>query len=313
VTAPTRTPEADDPNIETTPAADVTAAANGTATAELTATTGETAATDGTATTDEIVTVTVEGTATPELTGTPPPHTSREPRRIRLLARLGLRPSTQEVVARFLDEGLPSGDGVALDAGCGRLSQLVPFRSRIGRFVGVDIHTPAKPLEWLDEFAVADLCSDIEAFPRASFDLALSSFTVEHFADPPGAFRTIAAWLRPGGWLVITTVNRAHPFVNAYLSLPPWLGRPLQRVVKATTADAHPLVGVCNTPADVRRALQDTGYVDIEIVTTDHLARAWGRRLPTYVVGLIGDLAAHRLPGRRSTIVVRARRPDAAA
>jgi SAM-dependent methyltransferase len=215
-------------------------------------------------------------------------------------------------VARFLDDGLPTGDGAALDAGCGRLSQLVPFRPRITRFVGVDIHVPAAPLPWLDEFAIADLCHDEAAFPEGTFDLALSSFTVEHFADPPAAFRTIGRWLRPGGWLVITTVNRAHPFVNAYLSVPPWVGRPLQRLVKATAADAHPLVGVCNTPALLRRALEDTGYVDVEIVTTDHLARAWARRLPTWLAGLIGDLAAHRVPSRRSTIVARGRRPDVA-
>ncbi len=112
---------------------------------------------------------------------------------------------------------------------------------------------------------------------------------------------------------MITTVNRSHPFVNAYLSLPPWLGRPLQRFVKASAADAHPLVGVCNRPADVRKALEDAGYVGVEIVTTDHLARAWGRRLPSYLVGLIGDLAAHPMPARRSTIVARARRPDGAS
>jgi hypothetical protein len=100
--------------------------------------------------------------------------------------------------------------------------------------------------------------------------------------------------------------------VDAYLSLPPALGRPLQRLVKATAADAHPLVGACNTPGDIARALRETGYVDVEVATTDHLARAWGRTLPTYLVGLIGDLAAHSLPARRSTIVARARRPGSA-
>jgi len=235
--------------------------------------------------------------------------TARTPARIRFLPRLGLRPATNEVVARFLDEGLPDRDAAALDAGCGRLSQLMPFRSRIARFAGVDIHAPATPIAWLDEFAVADLCQDRDAFAARSFDLALSSFTVEHFEDPPAAFETIGRWLKPGGWLVITTVNRAHPFVNAYLSLPPWLGRPLQRFVKATEADAHPLVGACNRPAELRRALDEAGYVQIEIVTTDHLARAWGRRLPAYLIGLVGDLAAHPLPARRSTIVARARRP----
>jgi len=87
------------------------------------------------------------------------------------------------------------------------------------------------------------------------------------------------------------------------------VGRPLQRTVKATAADAHPLVGACNTPRQVRHALAEAGFAAVEVRTTSHLARAWRRRLPTYGLGLLGDLAAKRLPERRSTIVARARVP----
>jgi SAM-dependent methyltransferase len=229
-------------------------------------------------------------------------------RRQALAYRLGLRPTTQEVVAGWLDEALPAADAQALDAGCGRKSQLEPFRARVRRFVGVDIHEPNEPLDWLDEFKLADLCTDRNAFPDGSFDVALSSFTVEHFDDPQAAFRTMRHWLRPGGWLVLTTVNRRHPFVNAYLSLPLRIQAPLQGLVKR---HPHPLVGVCNTPADVRDGLRDAGYEQIELVTTDHLTRAWGRRLPAFLIGLVGDLAAHPIPSRRSTIVARGRRPIA--
>lgn len=236
------------------------------------------------------------------------PGRLRYSRRSRISRRLGLVPTTQDVVEKWLDEGIPDGGASALDAGCGRLSQLRPFRKRIGRFVGVDIHEPARALEWLDEFHVADLCADADAFPEGTFDLVLSSFTVEHFADPVAAFRIIHGWLRPGAWLVITTVNRAHPFVNIYLSLPPVLRGRAQEVVKASAADAHPLVGACNTPSELRAGLRDAGYIDIELVTTGHLARAWERTLPTWALGLAGDLAAHSVPSRRSTIVARGRK-----
>jgi SAM-dependent methyltransferase len=229
--------------------------------------------------------------------------------RVRVSRALGLVPTTQDVVERWLDEALPAeGGAAALDAGCGRLSLLRPFRARLGRFVGVDIHAPAKPLQWLDEFAVADLCTDRDAFPDGTFDVALSNFTVEHFADPVAAFRTIGGWLKPGGWLVITTVNRRHPFVDLYLSIPTGVRSRVQPVVKKSQADAHPLVGACNTPRLIRDGLAAAGYADIEIRTTSHLARAWGHTLPTWGLGLLGDLAAHRMPARRSTIVARARR-----
>jgi SAM-dependent methyltransferase len=233
--------------------------------------------------------------------------------RARIGRELGLEPTTAEVVTAWLDAALPETGGRALDAGCGRLSHLKQFRSRLDRFSGVDIHAPAQPLAWLDEFRVADLCVDADAFGADTFDVALSNFTVEHFADPVAAFRTIRGWLRPGGTLVITTVNRAHPFVDAYCSIPAEVRDRLQPVVKSSAADAHPVVGACNTPRLVRDGLSAAGYEDIRIVTTDHLARAWGRTLPTWALGLIGDVAAHSMPARRSTIVAQAHRPASAA
>jgi SAM-dependent methyltransferase len=225
-----------------------------------------------------------------------------------LLTRLGLPDSTQAQLRRFLDASLPALEAVALDAGCGRSSPLASFRPRIRELVGVDLHQPEPPLPWLDRFERADLCRDAGAFAPATFDLALSSFTVEHLADPPQAFRILHGWLRPGGWLVISTVNRDHPFVAAYLSLPARFRDRLQRLVKASGADAHPLVGRCNQPARLRRALEAAGFGRVELVTTGHLARAWSRRWPTFLLGLVGDLAAQPSPGRRSTIVARAQR-----
>jgi hypothetical protein len=103
--------------------------------------------------------------------------------------------------------------------------------------------------------------------------------------------------------LVLTTVNRRHPLVAAYLGLPVAARPPLQRLVKASAADAHPLVGACNSPDAVRRALEVAGFGQIRVRTVGHLARAWGRRWPTFLLGCLGDLAARSLPDRRSTIV----------
>jgi SAM-dependent methyltransferase len=224
-------------------------------------------------------------------------------RRNALLPRLGIRPAVAEIVRDELDSAIGTG-AVVLDAGCGRRSALIPFRGRIGRFVGADIHLPAPgSLPHLDEFAVVDLCTDSSAFPAASFDVVLSSFTVEHFADPARAFANLRAWLRPGGRLVITTVNRRHPFVGLYLSVPGGLRSRLQRLVKATAADAHPLVGACNSPAELAAALEAAGFEGVRLRTVGHLARAWGRHWATWGLGLLGDLLAQALPSRRSTIV----------
>ena len=241
-----------------------------------------------------------------------------ERRRTAVLGRIGLRPATAEVVKARLDEAFAAtearSDGIpvvdALDAGCGRISALTGYRDRIRQFVGADLHQPPPgALPHLDRFVAVDLCGDASAFEPGSFDVALSSFTAEHFADPPAAFRNLRAWLRPGGRVVLTTVNRRHPFVAAYLGLPARIRGPLQRLVKASAADAHPLVGACNDPRAVRQALEAAGFTDVRVTTVPHLARAWGRRLPTYLLGLLGDLAAQPFPGRRSTIVADAVAP----
>jgi SAM-dependent methyltransferase len=220
--------------------------------------------------------------------------------------------TTTALVRAALDEAFDAAEAdghpvAVLDAGCGRVSALLPYRPRIARFVGADIHEPAPgALPHLDEFATADLCADADAFPGASFDVILSSFTLEHFADPPAAMANLRRWLRPGGRAVFTTVNRRHPFVHAYLWLPSVLRTRVQPLVKATAADAHPLVGACNTPAAVRAALEGAGFTDIRIETVGHLTSAWGRRRWTRALGQLGDRLTAGTPSRRSTIVVSA-------
>jgi len=238
-----------------------------------------------------------------------------EPGRFALLPRLGISPTVGSLVHEALDRAIEAAEArspgavAVLDAGCGRVSALRAFRPRIARLVGADIHEPSAPLPHLDAFAIVDLCGPGTAFPDSTFDLVLSSFTLEHFADPQAALTNLRHWLRPGGTLVATTVNRRHPFVAAYLGLPDGTRRAIQPLVKATAADAHPLIGACNDPAAVRAALTGAGFVDIRLTTVGHLARAWGRHWPTFALGLAGDLLTRGAPSRRSTIVAVAYAP----
>jgi SAM-dependent methyltransferase len=248
----------------------------------------------------------------------PAPVTRREA----ILERLGVTPPVWTVVRAALDEaittaeartaeprtgGSPARPVAALDAGCGRVSQLRPFRGRVGRLVGADIHKPADALPHHDEFMIVDLCGPSDAFPSETFDLVLASFTLEHLARPSVALANVRRWLTPGGALVATTVNRRHPFVAAYLSAPRPIRDRLQPVVKSTPADAHTLVGACNEPTTIADALTAAGFRDIELTTVGHLARAWARTWPTFALGLVGDVLAQGMPSRRSTIVAVAR------
>jgi SAM-dependent methyltransferase len=231
-----------------------------------------------------------------------------------------LGPSVSMLVNDALDVAIEEAErrdrGVTvLDAGCGHRSPLRPFRSRITRLVGVDLHKPTEPLDYLDDFIVVDLCMPDALDLDERFDLILSNFTVEHLADPDLAFANMHRWVRPGGTVVITTVNRRHPFVAAYLSLPDGIRRRLQPVLKTSAADAHPLVGRCNDPASISASLGQAGFIDIRILTVANLARAWGHHRVTSALGFAGDWLAKATPDRQSTIVAIARRaiPEAPA
>ncbi|MFL5757657.1 MAG: hypothetical protein ACJ77N_15370, partial [Chloroflexota bacterium] len=95
-----------------------------------------------------------------------------------------------------------------------------------------------------------------------------------------------------------------------YLALPPTIQGPLQRATKMSPSHAHPLVGDCNDPRSLRNALEAAGFEDVRVVTVPNLARTWSRRLPSWFLGVLGDLATQRHPGRRSTIVADARVPS---
>jgi SAM-dependent methyltransferase len=237
--------------------------------------------------------------------------------RARLFQRLGVEPSIHKRLRSVIRIGLKDARGrpptgiIVLDAGCGRKSPLVRFRPEITRLVGVDVHTPEPPLPWLDAFAVVDLCEHGAPSPEGhAFDLILSNFTLEHFADPQAALDNFSAWLTPGGTLVVTTVNRRHPFVAAYLGIPDLLRRRLQPLLKESAADAHALVGACNDPTAVAAALRRAGLQKVRVETVPNLARAWGRRRWSFAAGLVGDLLTQSLPSRRSTILAVARRPE---
>ena len=134
-----------------------------------------------------------EGKTTAATNGARPSHRGpTHPRRLAVLGRLGLVPAPMDVVRVRLGEAFDASQDRAggatvdaLDAGCGKRSELISFRPRIRRLVGTDLHGPPPGLlPELDAFVSADLCGDTDAFAEGSFDIALSSYTTEHFAGP---------------------------------------------------------------------------------------------------------------------------------
>jgi 2-polyprenyl-6-hydroxyphenyl methylase/3-demethylubiquinone-9 3-methyltransferase len=104
-------------------------------------------------------------------------------------------------------------DAVLLDAGCGG-GLLAPHVRRLGyRHVGVDLRRSG--LEQSASRGVAPLTGDVTALPLADgcADVVVAGEILEHVSDLPGTVAELCRVLRPGGLLVLDTVNAS------------WLGR----------------------------------------------------------------------------------------
>ncbi len=96
---------------------------------------------------------------------------------------------------------------VLLDAGCGG-GLLAPHVRRLGyRHVGVDLRRAG--LEQSAGRGITPLLADATALPLAdgAFDVVVAGELLEHVTDRPAAVAELARVLRPGGLLVLDTVN----------------------------------------------------------------------------------------------------------
>jgi len=99
-------------------------------------------------------------------------------------------------------------------------------------------------------------------FPAAGFDVALSSFGVMFFDDPPAAFANIAAALRPGGRVAFLCWQEAAR--NEFLAVP------LAAVAEHAALPEMPSTGEPGPfsladPQRIRSLLANAGLADISI------------------------------------------------
>ncbi len=114
-----------------------------------------------------------------------------------------------------------------LEVGCGN-GWLAEKLSGIGQYVGLDLAPAAveaaKKRVPSADFVVADFHT--WQAQDGSFDIVVMVDTIAYFRDQDKAVARARSLLKPGGWLVLTTVN---PFVYSRLS---WVGPPGQGQVR---------------------------------------------------------------------------------
>ncbi|AGZ46515.1 3-demethylubiquinone-9 3-methyltransferase [Actinoplanes friuliensis DSM 7358] len=98
-------------------------------------------------------------------------------------------------------------EAVLVDAGCGG-GLLAPHVQRLGyRHVGVDLRRSG--LEQSASRGVTPVTGDVTALPLAdgAADVVVAGEILEHVTDLPGTVAELCRVLRPGGLLVLDTVN----------------------------------------------------------------------------------------------------------
>ncbi|MDT4992003.1 MAG: 2-polyprenyl-6-hydroxyphenyl methylase / 3-demethylubiquinone-9 3-methyltransferase [Actinoplanes sp.] len=96
---------------------------------------------------------------------------------------------------------------VLVDAGCGG-GLLAPHVRRLGyRHIGVDVRRAG--LQQAATRGIVPLIGDVTALPLASgcADVVVAGEILEHVSDLPGTVAELCRVLRPGGLLVLDTVN----------------------------------------------------------------------------------------------------------
>ena len=198
----------------------------------------------------------------------------------------------QRQVGEKLLECLPAGESPLriADMGCGTgyFSGKLAARYPGARCTGIDlapgmldyaerIHGGNRSLHWL--------CADAEepGIADGTFDLIYSNFTYQWCQDLPRLMKEQWRILRPGGWLVFTTVGPQTL----------WQLREAWRRV-----DAYVHVNQFHEPGDVNGALASAGFL-IDRWEEETLTRHYGRL--NELTGELKAWGAHNINGGRNT------------
>lgn len=161
----------------------------------------------------------------------------------------------QAAVAR---EGGPGR--ALLEIGCGREAKLLRrMAAHFATCIGMDVEVSEAAR---GDDSIRMIQGDAHAIPLedACVDVVSMKNAVEHFADPVRVFRECARVLRPGGRVIILTVNQWFPPILLARGLPHAARQRINRIVSGTAdQDTFPTHYRANSARSLRTAAAAAG------------------------------------------------------
>lgn len=178
-----------------------------------------------------------------------------------------------------------NGDGVLLEIGCGRSGKrLRRMTQHFAHGIGVDMEIAH---QWPAEDHTTMILGDGHKLGLAdeTIDVVSMANVAEHLEYPAVAFRECSRVLKPGGRLVVMTVNQNFPPIAASRVMPHSMRQMINRIASGTAdEDTFPAYYRANTLSSLESEARAAGFSPIDV-----------RYIPHHPHYLMFSTAAYRL------------------
>jgi len=172
-----------------------------------------------------------------------------------------------EIYESFVRRALASPQMRLLDVGCGSGGVIEVMSEQVALPVGVD--TNLRSLEHHRDPSVRLAVSDLTRLPFAdeTFGLVVSSWVLEHLAQPVPAFIEIARVLKPFGHFVYVTPNARNVITAINRAVPKLIQSTLVRLLyNRGEKDTFPVAYNANTAEVIDSLAASVGLRAVEVV-----------------------------------------------